>query len=64
MSSLSILIISALLGVLVIAGIKAIITDIKDTIRDRKIKVLLENDLELFLEASKLNEKILERIAK
>jgi len=64
MSSLSILIISVLLGVLVVAGIKAIITDIKDTIRDRKIKVLLENDLELFLEASKLNEKILERIAK
>jgi hypothetical protein len=64
MSSLSILIISVLLGVLVIAGIKAIITDIKQTIQDRKIKVLLENDFELFLKADKLQKEILEKIAK
>ena len=64
MSSLSILIISVLLGVLVVAGIKSIILDIKETIQNRKIKVLLENDFELFLKADQLQKEILEKIAK
>jgi hypothetical protein len=64
MNGLSILIVSILLGVLVVAGIKAIISEIKSTIQDRKIKVLLENDFELFLKADKLQKEILEKIAK
>jgi hypothetical protein len=64
MSGLSILIVSILLGVLVVAGIKAIISEIKSTIQDRKIKALLENDFELYLKADKLQKEILEKIAK
>ena len=64
MNNLSILVISVLLGVLVVAGIKAIIMDIKETIQNRKIKVLLENDFELFLKADNLQKEILEKIAK
>jgi hypothetical protein len=64
MNSLSILVISFLLGVLVVAGIKAIIMDIKDMIQNRKIKHLLENDWELYLRAEKLQQEILEKIAK
>lgn len=63
MSGLSIFIISALLGVLVVAGIKAIINEIKSTIQDKKIKVLLENDFQLYMKAQALQEEIMKRIA-
>lgn len=64
MSGLSVFIISVCLGVLVIAGIKAIIMDIKEAIQNRKIKALLDNDFELYLKADKLQKEILEKIAK
>ena len=63
MNGLSILIISICLGVLCVAGVKSIIIDIKDAIQNRKIKVLLENDFELYLKAEQLKQEILERIA-
>jgi hypothetical protein len=64
MSGLSVFIISVCLGVLVVAGIRAIINEIKGIIQDRKIKALLENDFELYLKAEKLQEEIMKRIAK
>lgn len=64
MNGLSVLIISICLGVLCVAGIKAIIMDIKDSIQNRKIKILLENDWELYLKTQQLQKEILERIAK
>ena len=63
MSSLSTLIISICLGVLVVAGIKAIIMDIKQSIQDRKIKILLENDFALYMKAQNLQEEIMKRLA-
>lgn len=64
MSNLSILIISICLGVLCVAGIKSIIMEIGEAIKNRKIKKLLDNDFELYMELYNINEKINERIAK
>ena len=64
MTDFQIVFTAVILGVLVVAGVKAILMDIKDAIRNYKIKKILENDFELWLKAEDLQEKILTKIAK
>ena len=63
MTDFQIVFTAVILGVLVVAGIKAIIMDIKDAITNYKIKKILQNDFELMLKAEDLKEKILTKIA-
>ena len=58
MNGLSVLIISICLGVLVVAGIKAIIIDIKDMIVSRRISKMLENNPELSIKVFELKQKM------
>jgi len=63
MTDFQIVFTAVILGVLVVAGIKAIIMDIKDAITNYKIKKILQNDFELMRKAEDLKEKILTKIA-
>ena len=63
MTDFQIVFTAVILGVLVVAGIKAIIMDIKDAITNYKIKKILQNDFELLLKAEDLKQEILTKIA-
>jgi hypothetical protein len=60
MNDFSMIVVSVLLGVLVVAGIKAIIMDIKDLFVSARVKKMLKNNPELEIKIFELTQKMKE----
>ena len=58
MNDFSMIVISVCLGVLVVAGIKAIIMDIKDLFISARVKKMLKNNPELEIKIFELTQKM------